>query len=66
MSALTQRLNASKQNEVEQRIAAKLATGKFTNTGAKYSAEQAVADHNNTALRMTAQIDARGNLNWSK
>lgn len=66
MSALTAKLNAVRnQNEVEARIAAKLATGKFVDTGVKYSAEQAVADHSNTALRMTASID-NGQLVWRK
>jgi hypothetical protein len=67
MSALTARLQAVKEStELEARIAAKLATGKFTDTGAKYSAQQAVSDHNNSALRMTASINQSGSLVWSK
>lgn len=51
---------------VEKTIALKLATGKFADTGAKYSAEQAQADSTNAALRMTAKIDSTGKLVWSK
>jgi hypothetical protein len=54
------------QKQIEQTIAAKLATGKFTNTGAKYSAEQAVADASNSNLRMTASVNANGQLTWNK
>lgn len=49
----------------ERKINAKLATGKFTDSGLKYSAEQAMADSSNPALRMTATIDG-SKLSWSK
>jgi hypothetical protein len=49
----------------EKRTAALLATGKFVDSGAKYSPEQAVADSSNPALRMTATIDG-SKLSWSK
>lgn len=68
MSTLTARLNSmsSKNDDVEARIAAKLATGKFQDTGKKYDADEARADANNSALRMTAVVDANGKLAWSK
>lgn len=67
MSTLKNRLQAQEyKNTLEQVIAAKLATGKFTDTGAKYSPEQAVADHKNTDLRLTANIDSNNRLVWSK
>jgi hypothetical protein len=49
----------------QRAIDAKLASGKFTDSGAKYSPEQAVSDSNNPALRMTATIDG-SKLSWSK
>lgn len=65
MSTLSSRLQAAKQqSEVEARIAAKLASGKFIDTGAKYTPEQATADHSNPTLRMTASVDASGKLEW--
>lgn len=65
MSALTNRLNEVKnKRDVAERIAAKLATGKFKDTGELYTADKAVADHSNTSLRMSASIDGNGKLEW--
>jgi hypothetical protein len=50
----------------EKRTAALLATGKFTDSGAKYSPEQATADSSNPTLRMTANTNDNGALSWSK
>lgn len=52
-----------KANEL---IAAKMATGKFQDTGKKYVASEAVADSNNSSLRLTAVVDNNGNLSWKK
>ena len=52
--------------DAEARIATKLATGKFTDTGAKYTPVQTQCDACNAALRLTAMIDADGKLIWKK
>jgi hypothetical protein len=49
----------------EKRIAAKMATGKFVDSGLKYDAAQAIADSSNPALRMTAHVDSN-KLSWSR
>lgn len=54
------------QKEAEERYQALLATGKFVNTGVKYSPVQAMRDSNNSALRLTAQTDDNGNVRWIK
>jgi len=56
----------SELNQANKRIAEKLSTGKFKDTGVKYSAEQAVADHINPALRLTAQTSTNGQLTWKQ
>lgn len=56
---------AKRQIEAQQRFEALMKTGKFTDTGAKYSADQATADHDNPALRLTAKIDG-STLVWGK
>ena len=67
MSALTSRINEVKnKRDIAERIAAKLASGKFSDTGATYTPAQATADATNPDLRLTARIDGSGNLNWSK
>lgn len=50
----------------EKRIAAKMATGKFTSTGVQYTSEQAISDASNPALRMTASTSDNGKLSWSR
>lgn len=60
----------STQSPIARRLAAArtaklLATGRFTDTGKQYSADQATADANNPALRMTATVDGN-KLSWSK
>lgn len=55
-----------KQNEINKMIEAKLASGKFVDTGKKYNASEAVADASNASLRMTAVVSDNGELTWKR
>jgi hypothetical protein len=53
-------------HDTERRIAELLATGRFQDTGAKYTPAQAQQDAHNAALRMTFKVDKFGKLYWVK
>lgn len=60
---LKQRIQQQQDQQWVLNYARLMATGKFHNTGSLYSPQQATADANNPALRLTAQL-TDNKLTW--